>query len=201
MFLDAYFFAIVVNYFLWKGLMTYVQVYLYGFTTFLLALPAVRFVTGRLGAVATVSAALSCYLVLILLISLAKPWSTAGRIQVWSTLPFVSIACGIIPAFQSILYSQYPVDARAEIISWYKMMGIGIPKALGSTAGGAILSLCVRRDPKCSNYLVGIAPHAPLVLGTLALLAIFCSNERNHGHESLYVATAPAGSSSGGTLE
>ena len=187
MFLDAYFFAIVTNFFLWKRLMSIVVVYLYGFVTILVALPSVRFVTESLGAPKTVRVALLCYVCLLLIIALAPAASTAGRAQVWGTLPFVGAACCIVPAFQTLLYSQYPVDARAEIISWWKIMAVGVPKALGSAVGGIVLSACIRRDPNASNYLVGAVPHAVLVVGALGLLVLHERNERDYGHESLYV--------------
>ena len=70
-------------------------------------------------------------------------------------------------------------------------MAVGLPKALGSAVGGAVLGVCIREDPDASNYVVGVLPLAPLVVGTVLLLAFHERNERDRGHESLY-APPPA---------
>jgi hypothetical protein len=203
--IDAYFISIVINYLLWKELMTYFYVYLYAVMALLCALPAVRLITRRLGAVQTVRFALACYAAMVLLLALAPSRSVLGLVQAWFALPFLGIAYSAIPAFQSILYSQcepkssmyflsrcihdlirYPIDERAEVVSWYKMMAVGIPKAIGSAFGGTILSVCMNQDPECRTYLMGIIPFAPLLLGTAFAIILYNHNEKAHGDESQY---------------
>ena len=82
---------------------------------------------------------------------------------------------------------------RKGVLTWYarvacvSVLAVGVPKALGSAVGGIVLSACIRWDPNASNYLVGAVPHAVLVAGALGLLVLHERNERDYGHESLYV--------------
>lgn len=188
---DAYGLSIFINYCLWKRLMSYAECVAFAFAAFLISLPAVRLVTRRLGAIAAAKVALASYLTIHLMICVAPARSPAGRALVWCVAPLVGSSAAMVPAFQSLLHAQLPVEGRSQITAWYKALAIGVPRALGAGLGGAALGAAIRADRDASSYAVGLAPHAPAIALNVLVLAAYARLEATRGHESKYVY-APA---------